>query len=342
MTPREAFADQARSCRALGSELTARVVERLGNALEPDQGRVAQTILNWPGEPSSRGDSLPLRVAGALHALVRRGAVPDLARAYRQGDAPAALLIAALQEHEAFVLDWLKSPPQTNEVGRSAAIIAAAHFLRPALPLSVLELGASAGLNLNWHRYRLEPQGAAITFGPETSTVTLRPDWQGAPPAPARISVASSEGVDLNPLNPTRDGQRLLAYCWPDQAARLSRLEAALNLVQVAPPRLAAGDAADWLETRLAAPAPGQMRFVYHTVAWQYFPRETQARCEAALLAAGARADTDSPLAHFAMEADGGAGAALRLRLWDSTAREWRLGRADFHGRWIDWRPELL
>lgn len=102
---------------------------------------------------------------------------------------------------------------------------------------------------------------------------------------------------------------------------------------------VAAGDAAGWLQQQLARPAPGRLRMVYHTVAWQYFPPATAAACEATLQAAGAAARVDAPLAHVSMEADGGRGAALHLRLWDGRAREWVLGRADFHGRWIEWAP---
>jgi hypothetical protein len=54
------------------------------------------------------------------------------------------------------MLEWTQSPPtQTNEVRRSAALIAGAkvaldHFQRPIV---LSELGASAGLNLMWDHY---------------------------------------------------------------------------------------------------------------------------------------------------------------------------------------------
>lgn len=336
MTPREAFADQAISCRSLGSELTARVVERLGEALDADQGAVARRVLDWPGDPSSRGDSVPLRMAGALHALVLSGADDELARAYAAGDPAPDLLLRVIARHPDHVMAWLDSPPQTNEVGRSAVLIAAARFLAALtpLPMEVLELGASAGLNLNFHRYRLEP-GPGET---DEAEVHLRPDWQGDLPAQP-FTVAAAAGVDLRPVDAVRDADRLLAYCWPDQAARMTRLRAALQIARHHPPEVTAGDAAGWLQARLASPAPGRCRMVCHTVAWQYFPPDTQAACEAALQQAGAVAGPDCPLAHVSMEADGGEGAALRLRFWNGQAREWALGRADFHGRWVRWHP---
>ena len=83
---------------------------------------------------------------------------------------------------------------------------------------------------------------------------------------------------------------------------------------------------------------------IYHTVAWQYFPPRTQAACRAALDRAGAEATPDAPIAHVAMEADGGAeGAALSVETWPSppgASGPTLLARVDFHGRWIAWRAE--
>ncbi|WP_299904578.1 DUF2332 family protein [uncultured Paracoccus sp.] len=342
MTVRSAFADQAVSCRTLGSELTARVVERLGTALQISQGPVAARVLGWPGDASSRGASVPLRLAGALHHLVLSGRTPALAAAYAVGDPPVETMLAAIAAHEALVLDWLDSPPQTNEVGRSAVLIAAARFLTGLhpLPFELLELGASAGLNLNFARYRLAPdRGAAPDpgiFGP--SEVVLSPLWKGEF-LEADFAVADAEGVDLRPVDPVKGAERLLAYCWADQTERLARLRAALAIAEAHPVPVHEGDAAGWLQARLADPAPGRLRLVYHTVAWQYFPPDTQADCEASLQAAGTRASATAPLAHLSMEADGGRGAALQLRLWDGAFHGWSLARADFHGRWVDWQP---
>lgn len=356
---RESFRKQVVACRALGSPLTADICEILAQTLQEDQGEVAHRILTWPGDSSPRADAVPLRLCGGLHALVLTGADKTLAAAYANAHPTAEILQQAIATHEDYLLDWLQGPPQTNEVGRAAAIIAAARFAieHCPLPIRALELGASAGLNLNFHRYDLHPQGAPPPSGPEgsdspgifleeegLSPVVLRPDWTGAVPR-ASIKVTEAEGVDLRPVDPVGDELRLLAYCWAGQPERMARLRAALAIARRYPPQVTAGDAAGWLESRLTQQAPGRMTLVYHTIAWQYFPPATQAACEAALQAAGAQATREAPLAHFSMEGDGGKGGdggALTLRLWDGRQHTWTLGRVDFHGRWLKWNPTAL
>lgn len=348
---RAAFRQQAQACAALGSPLTAAICARLADLMGTDQGAVAGRVLGWQGDPAGRADSVPLRLCGALHALVLTDADPSLVTMYRARRVEDSVLLAALRDHGATILTWLDSPPQTNEVARSAAIIAGARFAagHAPLPIRALELGASAGLNLNFHRYDLRPKGAlppaACGDSPQDMSakarpaVVLEPEWSGAVPGGA-IGVAETEGVDVRPLDPVRDGLRLMAYCWADQAARMARLRGALAVARTHPPSVAAGDAGFWLTGRLARPAPGRLTLIYHTVAAQYFPPETRTACETALQRAGARATPDAPVAHLSMEADAEpGGAALRLRLWDGRARAWHLGRADFHGRWIRWQP---
>lgn len=342
---RAAFREQATACRKLGSPFTAALCDALAELLHPDQGAVATRVLTWPGDASGRADSLPLRLCGALHGLVLDGSAPDLAAAYRARQVDDRVVLAALSAYERRVLDWLSSPPQTNEVARSAVIIAAARFLsaRCPLPIRALELGASAGLNLNFAHYRLMSKGEIRdgTAAPSPREVWLTPDWAGAMPAPG-FSVAERRGVDLRPLDPGRDGLRLMAYCWADQDQRLARLRAALAMARSHPPQVDAADAGDWLAAHLSARATDRLTLVFHTVAAQYFPSATLAACEDALCRAGAAATADAPLGHFAMESDGGDGARLTMRLWDGHNHAWDLGRADFHGRWVNWNPRPI
>jgi hypothetical protein len=331
---RQAFRDQADACAALGSPLMQRLMAGLAERLSIG-APVADQVLGWPGDPSSSADSVPLRLAGGLHALVLTGQDPALAEAYAYPDAdPTDTALAAIRRHPAFLLQWLKSPPQTNEVRRSTPLIAAAHWLTAhfGLPLVLSELGASAGLNLLWDHYALNVERQ--TFGADNPILTLAPGWTGPLPPTAPPAIIDRRGVDLNPLDPVADRLRLLAYLWPDQPDRISRTRAALDLAERLRPPVDRSVAADWLETRLQTRSDRALHLVFHTVAWQYFPPTTQARA----LAAMDRAGKDRPLARLAMEADGnGRGAALSLSLWPG-GETIPLGRADFHGRWVDWQ----
>ena len=335
---RDAFRQQAQSCAALGSPLMARLMAGLADALAHGDP-VSDAMLGWAGDPASRADSVPLRLAGGLHALVLSGQDPDLAAAYARPDAdPTAAALAAIRRHPATLLAWLASPPQTNEVRRSAVLIATAQWLTECfgLPLILSELGASAGLNLLWDHYALAVGGQ--TFGPPDPVLTLTPDWTGPLPPFATPHVTARRGVDLNPPDPVSDRLRLLAYLWADQPDRIARTRAALDLAAKLRPPVDRGDAGAWLETRLADPQDGALHLVFHTVAWQYFPPQTTSRALAALDGAGARATGSAPLARLGMEADGSTepGAALTLTLWPGE-KVIPLGRADFHGRWVDW-----
>lgn len=346
MTWQAAFLGQAENCAALGSPFTARLLALLTDRGLP-AGPVRDRIASWPGDITSRGASVPLRLAGALHGLVLAGRAPALARVYP----PAASMDVDLYDPVAGAIDseagWINAqldlPPQTNEVGRSAALIAAASWLSAVsgLPLRLSELGASAGLNLLFDRYALVAAGGRL--GADEPALTLTPEWRGAAPEPTPIGVVERAGADLSPLDPVTDRLRLLSYIWPDQEARLTRTKAALDLAAGLRPEVARMDAADFLAARLPDPPADTLHMVFHTVAWQYFPAGTQRRGLALLAAFGARATRGRPLARIAMEADDTPdGAALTATLWPG-GKTHVLGRADFHGRWIDWtapRPE--
>jgi hypothetical protein len=302
---------------------------------------VADRLFGWSGDISPSAQSVPLRLAGALHRLVLSRADAALVAAYPphrvSDDQLWRAVTNALDTHSDDVLSWLNSPPQTNEVRRAGALIAAGCWLGQAhgLPLMLSELGASAGLNLNWDRFALDIGDAR--FGPPDAAVVLSPEWRGLRPRGAVPRVAERRGVDLAPMDMADDGDRLrlLSYLWPDQPARARLTRAAIAMARAPVDR---GDAIDWLAARLPAQPEGRLHLVYHTIAWQYFPPERQRHGLDLLHDTGARATRARPLAVFSMEADGaGPGAALTLQLWPG-GQVLPMGRADFHGRWLDWR----
>ena len=339
---RAAFREQGRLCAEFGSPLTARVCAFLADDLTRATA-LGRAVLDWPGDPNGWADGLPLRLCGGLHALVRNGRATALATHYvphskKHDDAFRAALAEAVAVQGVHLLPWLERPPQTNEVGRGAALMAGLLVVakRFGLPIALLELGASAGLNLQLDRYAFDLGG--VPAGDPASPLHLRPQWKGPPPPRADVRIATRRGVDLRPVDPVRDAERLLAFVWADQPARLQQLERALALAADDPLPVDPGDAADWLEASLPiAPQPGQARVVMHSIAWQYFPPCTQAAIAARIEAAGETATAQGPLAWLRFEKDPGQPEiTLRLRAWPD-GEDRLLATCHTHGRWVRW-----
>lgn len=335
---RDAFLKQAGFCRKSGSALTATMVEAASRTLD-ETTETGRRILHWPGDPIF--DALPLRLTGGLHALARRGDVAALTALYQHGIGdPDAALRAAVDGHDAWLSSWLDSPPQTNEVGRSGPLMAGLMeaTARIGLPIQLLELGASAGLNNNLDRFAYDLGGRLA--GDQSSAVRIRPDWTGPPPAQASPQIVARAGVDQTAVDLSQDGaaEHLIAYVWPDQTERLARIEAALAVAQRFPPQIEEADAGDWIIRQLAQPQPpGTLRVVMHSVFWQYLTRETRDRIHAAILQAGAGATVERPFAWLKFEPfDVTAVMALKLRLWPS-GDDLILAECHAHGTWVRW-----
>jgi len=333
---RAAFAAQADYCDANDAPVTALLCRALIAALD-ETSATGRAVLGWAGNPVA--DALPLRLVGGVHALWRAGRAPDFAPHFT-GNADVVAMRRGLAAHDAALLPWLDGPPQTNEPGRSAQLmtglleIAARHGPRIAL----LEIGSSAGLNLLIGQYRIVLGG--VHFGPETSAVRLVPAWRGPPPPAVPIEILSARGVDVAPIDATTEAgaNRLLAYVWADHAQRFARMEQALAMLRAHPPLLDRGDAADWIEARLAEPqADDVARVLMHSIVWQYLGPERQARITAAMEAAGARATRDRPLAWVRVEADRTVNRHdISVRSWPGHGDTVLVGHAHAHGFWVE------
>jgi hypothetical protein len=266
-----------------------------------------------------------------MHWLVLAGVDAPLAQVYPPNpsadDALWSAVEDAAQAHGATILARLESPPQTNEVRRSAVLLPG--FLEiarrfPGQSLVTSEPGASAGLNMNWDRYRYRL--GALTWGEPDAAVVLAPDWRGAalPEPPAALTVAEKSACDLNPLDGRSpdDRLRLLSYLWADQTERLALTRAALQMLDRHPVQVERADAIAWLQRRLAVPRPDAVHVVYHSICWQYFPKDIQAAGEALLRAAGARATERAPVAWLRFEEDSAGPGAGRSAKFLSSRRE--------------------
>jgi len=347
----QAFRWQAQSSHNLGSPFHALLLGLLAERLrepEPQATRVGQRIARW--SERTIADALALRIVGGLHALVRAGRAPGLARLYPPASPSSVDLwpevLRTLQDHDDFLHDFLDSPPQTNEVARSSILLGGALLIaaRTGLPLRWYEIGASAGLNLLFDRYRYE-LGDRV-WGAPTAPVLIRSPWSGrAPDLTVPLSIASREGCDIAPLDPSSEAarERILSYVWPDQTDRLARTKAALELAAASSQRVTREPASTFVARHFAADTEdGVVRTLAHSIVWQYLPKSERDAVRQALAQAGARATERAPIAWFRMEADGAhnatqnRGAALTLTVWPG-GLEQEVGRGDFHGRWARW-----
>tara|TARA_R110002126_G_scaffold10841_18_gene49823 strand:- start:65671 stop:66741 length:1071 start_codon:yes stop_codon:yes gene_type:complete len=330
---------QAQRARLLGSPFVAEVLAAADRQLA-HAPRTSALIGHWQGDAAAA--ALGLRLNSAIHALARRGTPPILKALFdhRHDDFDAALA-TAFQTEDHFIANWMRSPTQTNEVGRAVALAAALMVVRrdTGFPAELLEVGASCGLNLNLDRYAYDLDGTSA--GAPASPVLIAPAWSGSAPPAEPLEIVSARGVDLNPLDPRDEAtrERLMSYVWPDQPRRAQRLEQALELARRAVPNVKRSEALAWLADRFAEPqTAGTCRVVIHSMVLQYFcPAEKEAFGNL-FDDAGRSADVDRPLARIAFEWNAARSEVqLMLTLWPQGSTR-LLAVCHPYGDWIDWR----
>lgn len=288
----------------------------------------------------------PFRALAGVHREVLEGKRPALAAAFpadgAPGDPEAAwpLVREAFAEHDPEILGELRHPLQTNEPTRCVALVGGFCEVARAtdLPVRALELGSSAGLNLNFDRYRYE--GGGLAFGPADSPLRFVERWtEGVPDLTAPLRVADRAGCDIAPLDITRESDRLEleADIWPDEFGRIGELRAAAAVAQQYPPPLERASADDWLRGRLAALEEGIATVVFHSVFWPYLPGEVAAAIRGLIADASERATAAAPLAWLRFEpGDEPATLELRLTAWPG-GEERLLATGGFHQEPVRW-----
>ncbi|MGY1808451.1 DUF2332 family protein [Blastococcus sp. SYSU D00669] len=171
----------------------------------------------------------------------------------------------------------LSRSTQTNEPARCAALLPVLAAL-PG-PLSLVEVGSSAGLCLYPDRYSYEYDGRPVGL---RSPVHLRCTTSGEGPVPERVpEVVARIGIDLDPLDPADPDDlawlRTLVWPGPPAAERLARLDAAAAIAAAEPAQVLRGDLVDRLPDALELVAPGSTVVVFHTAVLLYPPRERRA-----------------------------------------------------------------
>jgi hypothetical protein len=317
---------------------------RLMGAAADDIDRDGQVARLFAGIPTPPGSVPQLRLMGALHYLVLSGQAPELAAFYPSagGEEPIdgvwSVTQATIDEHFDQLRSRLHRTVQTNEPGRSAVLFGGLLWLtdRHRRPIRLLEVGASAGLNLLADRYAYVVGGREL--GDPASPLRFEEPW--APPpaidlkaAAAKLEITARGGCDPTPLDPTRpdDQITLLSYIWPDELHRIDRMRAALSVAARDPALVTASPGSEWLPEALATGGDAELTVVWHSVMRQYVESAEWEAIELAL-------DGRPGVVRLSMEPAFDEHARMQLTVHDPAgAPARRLAVCDDHGLPIRW-----
>lgn len=311
-----------------------------------DDEVLALAVETQPGQPA------PNLLFAAVHSLLLRGAQHPLAEHYPDLTASPLSAEGAGAKFRDFCLTHREPLSalvrsrlvQTNVLERCGAMlpaIGAAATLLGESQLAVVEIGASAGLNLLWDRFAYS-YSDGTAWGNAGSPVQLEIEVRGGtlPAISPELRAASRAGVDLLPVD-LADADQLLwqrALIWPERADRVRRLDAAAPLLRELGVTIAAGDAIELLPPLLnVAPADCGLVVLASYVLHQ-FPEEARRRVLDALREHG----RTRPLALVRMDMDlahAGEFGTLEVTLFAGGRADARIvAEAHPHGNWIAWR----
>jgi hypothetical protein len=333
---------QGAYCATHASPMYAVFCEFLAADVE-SRGITADLLDPWtrPGAPVGR-DVPGLRLLGGLHRLVLSGKAEQLACFYPSvggsddPDGAWPILREVMVEHAAELRRAVESPPQTNEVGRAVPLLGGLRHIAAwsgGAPVRLVEMGASAGLNLRADHL---PIGPGLLIDAELPL-------SDAP----RYEIVTRIGGDIAPVDVTTEDGRLIltSYVWPDDVKRLERLRAAIDVARAVPVDLRRVSAADLVESLELD--PGTVLVLWHSVMWQYVREDERARVIAAVNRLGAAATDNARFAHLLLEPSpsgrpGGNGLAhdVRLTTWPGSD-DWLVGQAPAHGIPVHWTVPL-
>ena len=335
----QAFRDYAAEAAAGGEPLYAALSSAIAQDRElldlANRARIGQPV---PNLLFASVHYLLLR--GAQHAL--RAYYPGLAEAPLAPEAAFPVFRAFCREHREAVQTLLgQRLVQTNEVRRSAMLLPAFEVVareHGRTPLALVELGASAGLNLLWDRYAFDYGGR--TWGDPASPVRVACEPRGKllPPLPREpVSVAFRLGVDLNPVD-LRDPDAVLwlrALTRPSEAGRRDLLETAASLARDDPPKVVRADAVASLDAVLAEAPPGTVLCVFHSYFANQIGEPDRRRLDQTIRAFSRHRDVERISLEYAWTERRDQLAMESLRQGAGASRV--LAACDNRGAWIEW-----
>ncbi|UTF52413.1 DUF2332 domain-containing protein [Natronosalvus rutilus] len=229
---------------------------------------------------------------------------------------------------------------QTNVISRSSILLPVFEYLSRRcnrIPLGVVEIGPSAGLNLLFDKYGYQ-YGRYGKYGDPKSPVQLSCEVRGdeEPPLPKELPLLGKRlGIDLNTLDVRNedDVRWLRALIWPEHEERRNLIEGAVSVARESPPELIEGNALTDLENVCSEVPENEQLCIFNTHVLYQFTVEQQEEFAELFGEIGQSRDLfwancewhgDEPEVRFVEYVDGTKSIDV-LALYDS------------HGRWIEW-----
>jgi hypothetical protein len=294
---------------------------------------------------SREGQPVPNMLFAAVHYLLLSGSDHELKEYYPSISSKPRSIPGVFAPFRDFCrlyrdenISLLKSKlVQTNEVRRCAYLypIFCYIYKKAMKPLSLIELGTSAGLQLLWDQYSYS-YGSNEEYGNLGSNLHLSTELRkGKSPALLKNSppIASKIGVDLhvNDLSNNEDYLWLKALIWPEHRERLEIFEKAVQLYNQNPVKLVEGDGVALLADVTQHISTDSILCIFHTHVANQMTAVVKQRLMDNIKSIGEQRDVFH----------------LYNNVWDAqlhldyfmNGKEFNeiIGMTEGHGRWFDW-----
>jgi len=311
-----------------------------------------------------KGQARPTLLLAAVHYLLLGGTEHPLGRFYpsiagpKQGALELGGAAGAFRgfcgEHGGELTELIRrGHTQTNEIRRAAALVLALQEVERSFssPIELIEIGASAGLNLLYEQYGYTIGTKSLGDLDSKVHVAVAAEAQIETQLDIHVPMASSKsGIDLAPIDIFSDNEVrwLRSFVWPELGDDAERLMAAISIARAAPPLVTKGDALELLPGLLVSGSEDTVPVVFHSTLLTYLSRNERLRLFGLLADVGAQ----RPLAWIALESPGllaelggldlglpsqaNSSFVLAAVIWSEGRRnDIALAQVDSYGRWM-------
>ncbi|WP_173915288.1 DUF2332 domain-containing protein [Halobacillus sp. Marseille-Q1614] len=294
-----------------------------------------------------QGQPIPNLLFGAVHYLLLQGTDHELKEYYssivdntKKDSHSFALFKDFCLKNVTNIKSILKNKRvQTNEVRRCAYLYPVFCYIyqQTNKPLSLIEIGTSAGLQLLWDHYSYSYEKDHL-YGNEDSFVHLTSKVRegGLPHQLLSLNPPVNDrlGIDLHisDLTDEEDYLWLKALIWPEHKDRFVNFEDSVKQLRLHPPHLIEGDGAALLSEAVEEIPPDTTLCIFHTHVANQMPRSVKESLLQKINEIGGQRD----IFHIYNNMED---RKLHVdSILNGKVQKKTVGETDGHGRWFDWK----